>query len=258
MSSLKKTIMLLTFVSSTLLAQNFTFPITVTDGTVTQVVTIGAHENGTDEYDQDLDIPAPPAPPIGSFDTRLTWMGEEYYTDIRDTSLNYKIFLLKYRPSTDAEIVLRWDSSTVNALGIFHIMDDTGDPNFILDMSTTDSLLVSSGQDIKDSCIIFINPGGVVAISDNSFQPGNFVLSQNYPNPFNPKTKINYELPFSKYVELSVYNSIGQKIAVLVNKKQEAGKYEVDFDGSSLASGIYLYQIRAGKYVSTKKMVLCK
>jgi len=86
----------------------------------------------------------------------------------------------------------------------------------------------------------------------------NFSLSQNYPNPFNPITTIKYNLPGISFVTLKVYDVLGNEIASLVNEQKPAGSYEVEFDGTNLTSGIYFYQLRAGKYVETKKMVLLK
>ncbi len=89
-----------------------------------------------------------------------------------------------------------------------------------------------------------------------------YKLEQNYPNPFNPVTIINYQLPIDSWVTLKVYNILGQEVATLVNEKQEAGRYEVEFDASSakggLSSGVYFYRLVAGEYVSTKKLILIK
>ncbi|NWF50351.1 MAG: DUF4397 domain-containing protein [Ignavibacteriaceae bacterium] len=85
-----------------------------------------------------------------------------------------------------------------------------------------------------------------------------FNLSQNYPNPFNPSTRINYSIPQNSFVSLKVYDVLGNEVANLVDEQQSAGKYEVIFDGSNLASGIYLYTIKAGDFTSTKKLVLMK
>jgi hypothetical protein len=92
----------------------------------------------------------------------------------------------------------------------------------------------------------------------NNNLPSNFSLSQNYPNPFNPTTMIQYSIPKSSIVTLKVYNMLGQEIATLVNKQQTAGNYNVNFDASRLASGIYMYKIQAGSFTSTKKMMLIK
>jgi serine protease len=88
--------------------------------------------------------------------------------------------------------------------------------------------------------------------------PETFYLSQNYPNPFNPITTINYELPITNYVELAVYNILGQKIASLVSDKQQAGHHQVKWNAAGFASGIYYYRLEAGNFVQTKKLVLLK
>lgn len=89
-----------------------------------------------------------------------------------------------------------------------------------------------------------------------------FSLSQNYPNPFNPRTVISYQLPVSGLVTLKVYDILGNEIATLVNEEKQPGTYEVNFNTSSIkhlpSSGIYFYQLRAGAFVETKKMVIMK
>lgn len=92
-----------------------------------------------------------------------------------------------------------------------------------------------------------------------------FYLQQNYPNPFNPVTIIDYQLPVGAndystvYVNLSVYNLSGQKVATLVNQQQTAGKYHVNFDASALTSGIYFYHLRTSSGLSqSRKMILLK
>ncbi|NNG27997.1 MAG: T9SS type A sorting domain-containing protein [Ignavibacteriaceae bacterium] len=85
-----------------------------------------------------------------------------------------------------------------------------------------------------------------------------FKLYQNYPNPFNPSTTISYQIPQQEFVTLKVYDILGNEIAVLVNENETAGNYEVNFNASSLPSGIYFYQIKAGSFIETKKMVLVK
>jgi hypothetical protein len=88
--------------------------------------------------------------------------------------------------------------------------------------------------------------------------PLSFNLEQNYPNPFNPSTKIKYSVPESGNVKLSVYNLVGEEVAVLVNGNVEAGQFEVSFDASSLPSGVYLYKLQSANTVQTKKMMLLK
>jgi hypothetical protein len=83
-------------------------------------------------------------------------------------------------------------------------------------------------------------------------------LEQNYPNPFNPATIINYAIPQNGYVTLDVYDLLGEKVALLVNQEQVAGRYEVDFDASELSSGIYVYRLISGSFSLAKKMILMK
>jgi hypothetical protein len=86
----------------------------------------------------------------------------------------------------------------------------------------------------------------------------NYSLGQNYPNPFNPITKISYLIPETSFVTLKVYDVSGNEIETLVNKENSPGNYEIEFDASSLSSGIYFYRIRARNFVETKKMILMK
>ena len=93
--------------------------------------------------------------------------------------------------------------------------------------------------------------------------PDRFALSQNYPNPFNPRTHICYQLPRAGQVTLTVYNVMGQAVCCLVDGSQAAGEHEVTWDGlddagRAVASGIYFYQLTAGQFVETKKMLLLK
>ncbi|GBD86933.1 hypothetical protein BMS3Abin03_00858 [bacterium BMS3Abin03] len=85
-----------------------------------------------------------------------------------------------------------------------------------------------------------------------------FELEQNYPNPFNPSTLIAYSIPQEGFVSLNIYNLLGEKVATLVNSIQEAGRYEVSFDASSLASGIYVYSLKSGSSLTSRKMLLMK
>jgi predicted GH43/DUF377 family glycosyl hydrolase len=88
--------------------------------------------------------------------------------------------------------------------------------------------------------------------------PGKFVLMQNFPNPFNPSTIINYELPITNVVDLSIYNLLGQKVATLVSENKNTGQHQVEWDASGFASGIYYYRIDAGEFQDVKKMILLR
>ena len=98
----------------------------------------------------------------------------------------------------------------------------------------------------------------VLGVNDFQNDKLDFSLSQNYPNPFNPATRIGYTIPKDGFVTMEVFNVLGQKVSTLVNKFQQANQYEVNFNGSSLASGIYIYRMRVNNFISTKKMILIK
>jgi photosystem II stability/assembly factor-like uncharacterized protein len=93
---------------------------------------------------------------------------------------------------------------------------------------------------------------------ENVLQPSSFQLLQNYPNPFNPTTSIQYSVSSSQFVELRVYDVLGNEIATLVNEEKEAGYHTIDFNGSDLPSGVYFYRMQAGNFIETKKMILLK
>ena len=85
-----------------------------------------------------------------------------------------------------------------------------------------------------------------------------YTLLQNYPNPFNPTTNIEFRIADVGFVTLKVYDVLGRRVATLVNRVEQPGNYEVQFNGSRLASGVYFYRLVAGKHVITKKMLLLK
>jgi len=85
-----------------------------------------------------------------------------------------------------------------------------------------------------------------------------YQLYQNYPNPFNPSTKIKFQIPELSFVTLKVFDVLGSEVATLVNEVKQAGIYEVEFDGSALTSGVYLYKLQEGIFIETKKMLLLK
>jgi hypothetical protein len=98
----------------------------------------------------------------------------------------------------------------------------------------------------------------VTSVGGEAITPVRFSLLQNYPNPFNPTTSISIELPERAFVTLEVYNLLGQRVAVLVNKQMPAGSFNVPFNASALPSGMYLYRMLANSFSSVRKMLLLK
>jgi hypothetical protein len=104
---------------------------------------------------------------------------------------------------------------------------------------------------------VFVRSGTGVG-EEAAVIPRQFSLQQNYPNPFNPSTTIKYELPRTGHVSLTLYDILGRDVSVLVNERRDIGIHEVKFDGSNLASGVYLYRLQAGDFVQTKRLLLLK
>ena len=102
---------------------------------------------------------------------------------------------------------------------------------------------------------VYQEPTIIVEAEENI---SDFYLLQNYPNPLNPETTIKYSLAKEGFVNLAVYNMLGEEVATIVNTTQVAGKYEVNFNASKLSSGVYIYRIEASNYVASKKLMLLK
>jgi photosystem II stability/assembly factor-like uncharacterized protein len=98
----------------------------------------------------------------------------------------------------------------------------------------------------------------VVSVDDKAGPADNFYLYQNYPNPFNPTTTLSFVIGNQSFVLLKVYDVLGNEIATLVNEEKQSGTYEIEFDATSLPSGIYFYQLQAGSVIQTRKMVYLK
>jgi Secretion system C-terminal sorting domain len=105
--------------------------------------------------------------------------------------------------------------------------------------------------------------GGLITSASEISNPESFVrdysMEQNYPNPFNPETIINYELGITNFVTLKVYDAVGKEVAMLVNERQNEGRYSVTFNGSKFSSGLYFYRLQInGKESEARRMLLLK
>jgi hypothetical protein len=119
------------------------------------------------------------------------------------------------------------------------------------------TLKITPTYPISSQTEIVFNPTNVVGI-DKEIVPSEFKLFQNYPNPFNPTTAISYTLSAVRDVSLKVFDVLGREIVTLVNERQEEGEYTVKWDAAEFSSGVYFYQLRAGEFVQTKKMVIVR
>jgi len=128
---------------------------------------------------------------------------------------------------------------------------------FLLKNENTGWIVGNGGKVLKTTS------GGIPNIikeeNKNLTPPVSFLLNQNYPNPFNPKTTIGYQLPKSSFIDLSIYNILGQEVATLVSEKLPAGNYKVEWDASGFTSGIYFYKLETKNgFIQTKKLIVLK
>ncbi|HEX9656028.1 MAG TPA: T9SS type A sorting domain-containing protein [Bacteroidota bacterium] len=339
----------------------WTYPVSVTDGSANAILTIGINSAGTDGEDPGLDVLAPPQPPVGAFDARfrVTSPPNDFSTDIRSNSSSIKTWVMLYQIGTGpGPIIVSWIPGNLPVGPIFTITDNFNGTFHSQDMRTTSSvntatagggLLASALRVVVDvplpvqlasftahptqqstvllewSTVSEVNNFGFEVqrkgSSDPSFAslPGVFIpghgttiephyyshtdetasagqwsyrlkqidydgttsfspvvvvdiltgvgaqeipteyyLDQNYPNPFNPSTVIEYGLPERANVSLTVYNSLGQVVATLVQGEQEKGVHTVRLNAANLSSGVYMYTLQAGNFVSTKKLMLVR
>ncbi|MBU2505919.1 MAG: family 10 glycosylhydrolase [Bacteroidetes bacterium] len=223
--------------------------------------------------------------------------GGSNYSIVRNFETGFPIKpVLLYPPDVTLNIeldpVIRWTSTktaihyalqvsksldfNLNSLVVDKTVADTVYPSQILDKNTFYSWRVQAKNNIgiSDWTGIFkfkTSPDSITTVEQLTGEiPTEFELYQNYPNPFNPSTTIKFSIPnvdirqlpdassLQVIVKLSVHNALGQQVAVLVNESRAPGEYEVEFNGSSLPSGIYFYKISAGDFSLVKKMMLVK
>ena len=157
--------------------------------------------------------------------------------------------VINYLPATPGEPGIGTDVTPPNAGRGMYYTNSTGWQNF-----TAGNLMISA--------YVTDQPVGVDG-NGISEVPATYSLMQNYPNPFNPGTTIRYQLPEQQFVKIEIFNSLGEVVNTIVNQNQTAGEYSINWNGrnssgQSLASGIYIYRIKAGSFVDSKKMMLLK
>lgn len=138
------------------------------------------------------------------------------------------------------------------------LISDVSIATFDESVSTSYLNIDNDGDGIVDSSIQMTQQVVSIEKHQNAGIPNDLLLSQNYPNPFNPVTKIKFGIPKTIRVKINIYNSIGKEIVTIIDEKMSAGHHSVNFDGSSLSSGLYFYKITAGKLQQVKKMLLIR
>jgi hypothetical protein len=163
---------------------------------------------------------------------------------------SYEVYYIKQN-----ELSLAGINSVYYGTSMFDITND-GKEEILISL---DQIIDLPGDDQIRTFTYIYKPdktSGIINTSENI--PNEIDVFQNYPNPFNPRTTITYQVPEISFVTLKIYDVLGNRIATLINEEKPAGSYEVEFDASSLSSGIYFYKLQSGSFVETKKMVLLK
>ncbi len=132
-----------------------------------------------------------------------------------------------------------------------------GDVKYHLTWANNDTLIYDNESEKMLYGIDVSNIYTSVEIIKRNIGPNKFIIS-NYPNPFNPSTLIHYEMPKDGFITLKVYDILGNLVKTLVNQYQPKGRYDINFNSGNLASGVYLYRLQSGNFISTKKMLLLK
>ena len=173
----------------------------------------------------------PPLPPAGMFDVRYS--SNRKAEDLKESNQTIEMRGLEY------PVTVRVEKMSIK------LQDETGK-------------LLSERLKAGEEVIISNSAISKLMVSSDLI-PDEYALEQNYPNPFNPSTKIEFSIPEDvNNVTLTIYNALGQRVAELVNSKMEAGKYSYLWNASSVATGMYIYELRTDKFVSVKKMMLLK
>jgi hypothetical protein len=189
----------------------------------------------------------PPTPPSEIFDARFSCAEADYLLKTHPVSKSEITSMQISVQSVSYPITINWhifetgfNYELYDGLSekVFKTRKLSGDGEFILENSSLKKfeLLISSAIEI----------------------PTEYILEQNYPNPFNPSTTIKYGLPEPTYVTLTIHNTLGQRVALLVNEQQKEGYHRVVFSNPNLSSGVYFYRLQAGTYNNTKKLLFIK
>lgn len=249
---------------SPLHAQSLTIPLTFTNDSASQVLTIGFSAGASDAYDLGVDQLAPPPPPAQSFDVRAVLSNVEFFQDLRDTTSAETLFHIALtQASGSTNFTMEWDASSLEGQGIFEITDDMDGSLFgPVDMTTVGNLdILSSSTLLEQGLRIRVVPNGTVnnvSIDEENTQAYSFSLEPNFPNPFRRQTDIAFNVSRSEHVKLVIHDLLGKEKQVLVDAFMAPGTYSYIWDAQSEANGMYLYSLTVGSQIVTRSMILVK
>jgi hypothetical protein len=261
-----KYIILLMIFSSQLFAQAETeIEFFVNDGTLGfETLVVGRDTAATSGIDVEFsESELPPQPPSGIFDTRLILPNElPSLVDIRPAENNFgsgtEFEMIWQLSQGSNEFNLSWFLPE----GIVMTIKDFYGGAYIEETFTAGESSYTITNEEVNGIKVILKDETILNVIENETTT-EFILEQNYPNPFNPTTTIKFTIPSvetpyraSLQTMLIVYDILGREVKTLLNKPMQPGTYEVEFNGSSLPSGVYLYRIKAGSFVQTKKMIL--
>lgn len=205
--------------------------------------------------------PAGSSPPDNFFSYQVILAGTPIITSfspsVFDTTVskpNPVYFSLQGVDTTDLDVSVKWyvnNSFRISAESFRYSSAFVAAPA----VDTVKAVLTNGYKSVEQSWIVRVETPTLI---DDEFTITKFDLKQNYPNPFNPSTEIQYSIPSNGYVDLSVFNIIGEKIKTLVNSEQSKGSYNINLNAEGLPSGIYLLRLEHSKYSKTIKMNLIK
>ncbi len=181
---------------------------------------------------------------------------QDYIIDLRisnSDSLIYEIFMV-YQNVLPLSLKIPPHDSIKIVFNLFVPVIKTFNTSEIY----TDTISIFNNSINNPTQKIIVLSDITLGILNENYIPYKFELLQNYPNPFNPATTIKFTIPKHSFVTLKIFDLLGREISTIVNEEKTNGVYEVEFDASNLASGVYIYQIKAGDYSSNKKFVLMK
>jgi len=182
-----------------------------------------------------------------------------YYTNVDTLLNNISLTITSFTVDNKGVFWIGTDKGSLIKYGIdYEIYSLANSPIYDLSIDKNGNKWFLSDE----GCYIF-NEDKIVSTKKEPTEIFSYNLLQNFPNPFNPSTVIKYQVPANAKsempnVKLVVYDILGNEVATLVNEKQAAGNYEVKFDASNLSSGVYIYQLQSGSFISSKKMMFLK